>query len=119
MTQHPYDEARPHYTALAFANFVIKIEQLAKKLTDAEIAKLYGVCTMTIWHVRKKFKIPSSSSQGRRKTAVERLFSSPEKIPLTGETYVDENGLTITRYPARTAYGSLRHGDMVLPKRGR
>jgi hypothetical protein len=36
-------------------------------------------------------------------------------VPLKGETYIDESGLTVTRYPARTAAGAFRQDDTVRP----
>ena len=84
-------------------------------MTDGQIGAEFGVTGVTICRVRKDLGI----DRPLRKMTAEQaranfLGTAPE--PLVGTTYVDENGLTVTRYPARFA-GDLPPRVTARPKR--
>lgn len=94
------------------------IRRMARTMTDTAIGLVYGVSACYICAQRKRLKIgktykPMSGKMGRDNLNAPFL----PIIPLVGETYIDAEGLKITRYPARTASGADRQSDMVYPSR--
>lgn len=82
--------------------------------TDTEIAVTLKTDKDVIRSVRRKHDIPSEANPVRQ----------PGKAPIkpeppAGETYIDESGLTVTRYPARYATGALIQTVTARPRRGK
>ena len=72
--------------------------QIRFKITDRRGLRASSVPWADKWSFRSLFKrVPPAAFGAAREL--------PE--PLVGETYVDEAGLTVTRYPARYAAGSF------------
>lgn len=82
--------------------------------TDEEIGVIWDASGPTICEVRKRFGILSRSK--RKSKPLNEVFA-PQAPALEGETYTDEAGLTVTRYPARYADG-LPPGVTARTKRG-
>lgn len=74
-------------------------QMVAEGMTDAEIGEVYGVGKGAIADVRKALGIL------RQHPAVTTRSPATESERPPGETYVDENGLVVTRYPERYADG--------------
>lgn len=91
-------------------------EMVDEGLTDAEIGDRWGVTGSTIGEVRKRLGIKRSPRKMTGDKGRENLqaFVGPA---LEGETYTDEAGLTVTRYPARYA-GGLPPRVNARPRRG-
>lgn len=85
--------------------------------SDAEIGLVYDVTGATICKLRKRFRIASNFKHAVKGAKVTATPVPPEP-PLVGITYVDEVGLTVTRYPARYAIGGGLQPFTARPKRG-
>lgn len=72
-------------------------------MTDEAIGAIWDVSAPTICTVRKRFGILSRFK--RKSRPMNKVFSA-QTAPLSGETYIDADGLTVTRHPARYAEGS-------------
>ncbi len=87
--------------------------------TDAQIGAVYGVSGATIGRARKLLRIPAAyDAKHKRKPAPGAPPPVEDSSTLTGVTYVDEAGLTVTRYPARYAANALIQSVTARPRRG-
>ena len=77
-------------------------KMVADGLTDDQIGARYGASGSTICTVRKQLRIPTVFKRKRCAAFGPAIEPVP---PLVGVTYVDEKGLSVTRYPARYAAG--------------
>ena len=86
-------------------------------MTDEAIGVIWDASAPTICTVRKRFGILSRFK--RKSRPMNEVFAAkdPAPEPLVGETYVDEAGLTVTRYPARWAEGALVQSVTARPRR--
>lgn len=88
-------------------------QMVADHKSDAEIGGLWEVTGATIYQVRQKYKI--MRFHVRRKPTPARTPDTT--TPLVGEPYVDAEGLTVTRYPARYAAGVEMQVITARPRR--
>ena len=80
------------------------IQELSDKgMTDAQIGQVLGLEGSTVCAIRKKLGI---TKKKRKMTGARGRQNLRQQEPAAeGETYTDEAGLTVTRYPARFAEG--------------
>lgn len=85
-------------------------------LTDEQIgALLGGLSSTSVWHGRKLLGI---QRKPRKRKSFAQVFHPPVEAPPTGlETYVDEDGRTVTRCPTRYAAGVEMQTVTARPRR--